>query len=611
MSSLIRCRFSQWGCLSIHDSSAALSSTELPERMSKHRQKNSDKSAAPLQEDAPKKPQKSTPTTNGGPSPQGPRSSSGCLGLLATTLFYVALIGAAGFAAFHLQQVVEEFRHANAKHEESARRNAEMSGKMESVVQQVDSLKSVVDGLESSLGITRRELETAVSRMKRGEVETRRVEEALQKLQNDLLKDLSDGIKEVKEARELDFSSLEKAVEERLAEVSQSITASVGEFTESQGEVQTQLADLRARLGGIEDPTHIKQELSAIVDVVSEIKTANQVADATADSLRQQIGAVREEIQTRNREVSSLSEEVKSVWSLVQETTGSLKKSLSAAEAEVQAVKEKSEAMQSGVEQVTDAARGVEERADAAAAQAQKKLEDLDVRVKASEETADSLSASLSDVNVKIESLFAKYDAHESSFASQGAAVEKIKADLKQELEKVKSSLEELQSKIPAGGDLMESDSMDSISLQVDDLEKRLAAVEASSGTKPEHLESSTKLEDHDEAIAALQEVLQKTSQELAGLSESMEGAEKSSVEELRSKVAALSGEQKQLHAKDSDLDGQVGELKVRLAALEESSSRMNPEQLESLRTMVDGLESKAAKLEGHDEAISALEGEL
>uniref|UniRef100_A0A3P9KUJ2 Cytoskeleton-associated protein 4 n=1 Tax=Oryzias latipes TaxID=8090 RepID=A0A3P9KUJ2_ORYLA len=463
-----------------------LSSTELPERMSKHRQKNSEKSAAPLQEDAPKKPQKSTPTTNGGPGPQGPRSSSGCLGLFATTLFYVALIGAAGFAAFHLQQLLEKLQKV-------------LKEFVFLHFYQVDSLKSVVDGLESSLGITRRELETAVSRMKRGEVETRRVEEALQKLQNDLLKDLSDGIKEVKEARELDFSSLEKAVEERLAEVSQSITASVGEFTESQGEVQTQLADLKARLGGIEDPTLIKQQIG---------------------------------------------------------TTGSLKKSLSAAEAEVQA------------------------------------------------ETADSLSASLSDVNVKIESLFAKYDAHESSFASQGAAVEKIKADLKQELEELKSSVEELQSKIPAGGDLMESDSMDSISLQVDDLEKRLAAVEASSGMKPEHLESSTKLEDHEEAIAALQEVLQKTSQELAGLSESMEGAEKSSVEELRSKVAALSGEQKQLHAKDSDLDGQVGELKVRLAALEESSSRMNPEQLESLRTMVDGLESKAAKLEGHDEAI-------
>lgn len=454
-----------------------------------------------------------------------------------------------------------------------------------------------MDGLESSLGITRRELEAAVTRMKRGEVETRRVEEALQNLQNDLLKDLSDGVKEVKEARERDFSSLERTVEERLAEVSQSIRASVVEFTEAQGEVQTQLADLKARLGGIEDPTLIKQELSAIVDVVAEIKTANQAADATADSLRQQIGAVREEIQTRNREVSSFAEEIQSVRTLVQKTTGSLKQSLSEVEAEVQTVKEEREALQSGVEQAAHTARGVEERADAAVAQTQKKLEDLDVRVKASEEVSDSLSASLSDLTVKIESLLAKYDDHESSVASQGGVVEKIKADL----EVVKSSVEELRSKASAGGEPMASGGVDQ--QQVDDLEKRVAAVE--------EMNFQSKLEDHDEAIAALQEVLQRTSQELAGLFESMAGGEKSSVEELRSEVAALSGEQTALQAKDSDLDLQVEELKARLAALEENSSRVNPEQLESLRTMVGGLESKAARLEGHDEAIAALQGEL
>ena len=71
-----------------------------------------------------------------GPGPQGPRSGS-CLGLLVTTVFYIALIGAAGFAAFYLQQVVEEIRQTNARHEESARQNAELSSKMESAVQQV------------------------------------------------------------------------------------------------------------------------------------------------------------------------------------------------------------------------------------------------------------------------------------------------------------------------------------------------------------------------------------------------------------------------------------------------------------------------------------------
>lgn len=105
----------------------------------KNRNKNnsSEKSAASSPEDASKKSPKSS-ASNGvsGPAPQGPRSGS-CVGLVFTTVFYLALIGAAGFAAFYLQQVVEEIRATSAKHEESARQSAELSSKMESVVQQV------------------------------------------------------------------------------------------------------------------------------------------------------------------------------------------------------------------------------------------------------------------------------------------------------------------------------------------------------------------------------------------------------------------------------------------------------------------------------------------
>uniref|UniRef100_A0A3P8SIF2 Cytoskeleton-associated protein 4 n=1 Tax=Amphiprion percula TaxID=161767 RepID=A0A3P8SIF2_AMPPE len=497
----------------------------------KNRQKNSEKSAASSQEDAPKKnPKSCSSSSNGvsGPAAQGPRSGS-CLGLLVTTVFYIALIGAAGFAAFYLQQVVEEIRQTNAKHEESAKQRAELSSKMESVVQQVESLRSVVDGLESSLGITRVELEGAVSRMKRGEVETRRVEEALQKLQNDLLRDLSEGINEVKEAREKDFSSLEKTVEERLAEVSQSIKASVAEFTEAQGEAQSQLADLKARLGDVEDPSLIKQELSAIVDAVAEIKAAKVGADASADSLREQIGAVREELQTRNHEVASLSQEIETVRSVVQEATGSLKQSVSAVEVGVQALKDKTVTLESSVEQLTDAVRNVEKQVNEAADQAQRRSEDIETRVKASEESGDSLSASVSDVTSKVESLFAKYDARESELAAQGEAVNKATGGLEQELEAVKSRVEELQSNMAASGD----------SSQVEDLQKRLDALEdSSSRMKPEQLESlsnmvagleskAAKLEGHDQAIAALQEALQKTTQTLAGLSKAPEKKEK------------------------------------------------------------------------------------
>uniref|UniRef100_G3Q8L2 Cytoskeleton associated protein 4 n=1 Tax=Gasterosteus aculeatus aculeatus TaxID=481459 RepID=G3Q8L2_GASAC len=400
----------------------------------RHKNSSSEKSAAAAAaassaEDAPKKSPRSTGNGVSGPGPQGSGSGS-CLslGLVATALFYVALLSAAGFAAFYMQRVVEEIQKSGARHEEAARQSAELI-----VVPQVESLGSVVDGLESSLGVTRVELEGAVSRMKRGEVETRRVEEALQRLQNNLLKDLSDGINEVKEARERDFSSLENTVEERLAEVSRSIAANVAEFTEAQGEAQSQLAGVKARLADIVDPALVKQELSAIVDAVAEIKMAKEASDESADSILEQIGAVRSELQTRNQEVASLSLEVESVRSVVQDTVGNLRQSLAATEAEVQALRDKSATLEGVVQDAADAVLSVEKQVAAEAAQVQRRSEDLEGRVKTSEENGESLSASVSDISAKVESLFAKYDTHESALAAQGRAAEKAHSGVDQE----------------------------------------------------------------------------------------------------------------------------------------------------------------------------------
>ncbi|XP_012725147.2 cytoskeleton-associated protein 4 [Fundulus heteroclitus] len=525
---------------------------------SKNRSKSSEKSAAPSQDDAPKKSQKSGGggATNGvsGPGPQGPQGprSGSCLGLLVTAVFYTAMIGAAGFAAFYLQQVVEEVRQINAEHAESARRGAELGTKMESVVQQVESLRSNVDGLESSLGITRVELEAAMSRMKRGEVETRRVEEALQKLQNDLLRDLSAGIREVKEAREEDFSSLEKTVEERLAEVSQSISASVAEFAEGQGEAQRQLAELKARLGDTADPSLIKQELSAIVDAVAEMKTDREAADATSDSLSKQIGAVREELQTRTQEVTSVFQEVESTRSAFQDTARSLKESLSAAQAGLQALAAQTATLQDGLEQVADAARSAEERAKAAAAQAQKRAEDLETRVTLSEDRGDSLSASLSDISVKVESLLAKYDGHESSVSAQGEAVERVKRDLKQELEALRSSMEERR------GEPTQAASEGSGSLRAE-LESLRTAVE-------EVASKAATLDSHERTIRSLQEA----TQTLAGSPGGRRDEGQSGLQELQEKLAAVSEAQSELTAKDSGVDQHLEELERRLTALED-----------------------------------------
>lgn len=499
----------------------------------RHKSSSSEKSQTSSQDDVSKKSAKSTSNGVSGSGPQGPRSGS-CLGLFVSAVFYIALIGAAGFAAFQLQQMMEEIRQTSARNEESARQSAQVSVKLESVVQQVESLRSVVDGLESSLGITRVEMEGAISRMKKGEVETRKVEEALHKLQNDLLRDLSQGITEVKEAHEKDFSSLEKTVEERLAEVSQSITASVTEFTEAQGEAQSQLAELKAHLGDLEDPTLIKQEIAAIVDTVAEIRTAKQAADASADSLRDQIGAVREELQTRNQEVVSLSQEVESVRTVVQENIGNLKQSVSAAESNVLALKDKTATLEGSVAQATDSVHNVEKQLNEAITQAQKRSEDLEVRVRASEESGDSLSTSLADITAKIESLLAKYDTHESILSAQGQAAGKTKNSMEQEMEAFKSNLDELQTNLAAltnaQAKLVAKDS--SLGHQVEGLVKRLTSLEGSStsSVKSEQLENlqsmvagledkAAKLEGHEQAISELQKALQKTTQTLEGLS--------------------------------------------------------------------------------------------
>uniref|UniRef100_A0A8C6UC46 Cytoskeleton-associated protein 4 n=1 Tax=Neogobius melanostomus TaxID=47308 RepID=A0A8C6UC46_9GOBI len=395
----------------------------------RHKNSTSEKSTVPSQEDMPKKNQKTSSNGVSGSPAQGGSGSGSCLGFFVSALFYITLLGGVGFAAFYLQQVMEEIRQTNAKHEKSAKQNEELISKMQS-------------------------MEGAISRMKKGEVETRKVEEALHKLQNDLLKDLSQGMAEVKKARESDFSSLERTVEERLAEVSQSVKASVAEFTEAQGEAQTQMSELKARMGDMEDPALVKQEFSVIVDTVAEIRTAKQEADTSMNSLRQQISTVREELQTRNQEVASLSQEVESVRTAVQENIGRLKQSLSEAEASVQLVKEDSVTLESRVEQTAEAVRSVESKLVEGTAKALKRSDELEVRVKASEESGETLSASLTDITTKVESLL--------TTCAQGQTVEQTKITFEQEI------MEKLVSQ----------DS--SLSVQVEELVTRLEVVENS-----------------------------------------------------------------------------------------------------------------------------------
>ncbi|XP_064794963.1 cytoskeleton-associated protein 4-like [Oncorhynchus masou masou] len=489
----------------------------------RNRNKNnlSEKTASSTQDDVAKKSPK--PGSNGSPSIQG----SGSWVKVLAALCYIALVAAAGFAAIYLQQVLKEVHQISSRHEETVRENAEVAHKVENVLQRVDNVRRAVDGLESALGTMRAEQEVGSRAVRKGEAETRRVEEALQRLQNELLVDLSEGIKEVKEARERDFSSLEKTVEERLAELSASIADSVTEFTETQGETQSQLADLKARLDDMEDPELIRQELSSIVDTVAGLSTTKQATDESAYSLREQIAAVGSELQTRNQEIASMSQEVEAVRLLVQETAGSLRQQVSGAEAGIQALTDQDQSLESSLELATEALHSLEKELRGESARAEQRSDGLEVRLKVVEEGGDSLAASLTDLTSNVEALLAKYDSHESTLAAQGTAAEKARATLQGELEELKGSLGELQSNVVALSDAQTnlSSRVSNLGLQIEGLEQKLEAlgeVSKSTSHPPPELEKlkstvdglvgkAAKLESHEKAIEALQGSLQKT----------------------------------------------------------------------------------------------------
>lgn len=306
-------------------------------------------------------------------------------------------------------------------------------------------MKSALDSLEVGLGRSQAKLEATNLAVQKGDAEIHRVEEVLQKLQNEILHDLSDGIREVKQAREHDFSSLERTLEERLADLSRSIADSVTEFTGAQGEAQAQLSKLKAQLEEHSEPGNLKDELREITTTVAQLHTANEVAEGNVGVLREQIASVGSELQTRNKEVVSLSEEIESVRSLVQSTAGLLRQEVSAVQVSMQAVSDQLQSLQDGQDTTSKALQSLETDLRKELANTEKRDDDLEARLKATEESTEALESSATEQMRRVEVLLSKYDSHESSLASQSQVATNARKALTEEMEGLKGSIEDLQ----------------------------------------------------------------------------------------------------------------------------------------------------------------------
>ncbi|KAF4079662.1 hypothetical protein AMELA_G00180630 [Ameiurus melas] len=403
-----------------------------------------DKPAVSLQDDAAKKSLKVSKTDS---SPNS-RPGSGKLPKFLSALSYLVLVSGAAFASFYLQRVLTEVNQIRSESEEALQKNSEVLQKVQHALQQVDSMKFSLEGLEATVGRTQAELESTNRAIIKGETETRRVEEVLQKLQNEILRDLSEGIREVKQAREHDFSSLEKTLEVRLAELTRSIADSVAEFTGAQEEAQAQLSNLKNRLEEQNEPGNLKNELLAITTAVADLHTANEVAEGNIGVLREQIVSVSSELQTRNNELASLSGEIEAVRSLVQITAGSLRQDVSASQAIVQAMSDQIQSVQDEQLRTSQALQSLQTDLMGELSKTEIREDDMEARLKVTEESIEALTNSAAVQASRVKAFLSKYETHESSLAAQSQGDEKARQALKEELGGLRNSLGELQARI-------------------------------------------------------------------------------------------------------------------------------------------------------------------
>ncbi|KAK1167149.1 cytoskeleton-associated protein 4-like [Acipenser oxyrinchus oxyrinchus] len=366
---------------------------------------------------------KSSKGSKGGSTNTG----SGILGKVFTIVLYLALISAAGFAGYYLQIVMEQVSEINSRNEESSAQALELVKRVESALQQVDSLRLTVRNFDISLKDTNKELESTNKAVRKGETETHRIEEVLHKLQNEILQDLSDGIRDVKESRERDFSSLEQTVEERLTELTKSINDNVSVFTEVQGVTQNELQTIKSKIDAVEDLGLLKQELLAITTAVADLSTATEVKEEAIKSLTNQIRSLQSEVQTRNQEVASTVQEFEELKGTVQRTGSSLRELISEAETSIKFVSGEVQVLHEGLQQVK-ASISEQEQNLLAMATSGEKTESLESRLKAVEENTETLIVSASEQSDSLESIFSKYDSHTSSLSTLERDIESIKS---------------------------------------------------------------------------------------------------------------------------------------------------------------------------------------
>ncbi|XP_074839939.1 cytoskeleton-associated protein 4 [Carettochelys insculpta] len=374
-------------------------------------------------DDVAKRPQAQAPAKGGKAAAVGARPSACSPARVVQLLFGLALVAAAAFAGWGVRHLLGEVRQLGLHHEGAARQREELAHALQGVVEKVHSLQATFEGLESMMKSVQHKQEVTDKTVKQGENEINRISEVLQKLQNEILKDLSDGIHVVKDARERDFMSLENTVEERLTELTRSINDNIAIFTEVQKRSQNEISDMKAKVASLGETDVYKHELKALKDAVDEMQTSMKTKEKAIESLKSTIESMESDVYTEVKELVNLKQELEKF----KETADTEHLSLEAFQKKVLQAEE-------SIMQLPDEIKRLDEDLQQIKANLNKQEENVlyknvldtleknsdvfESRFRAVEDSFQSLSSTDAQQTEKMESLLSKHGQYESKLAT-------------------------------------------------------------------------------------------------------------------------------------------------------------------------------------------------
>ncbi|XP_048356946.1 cytoskeleton-associated protein 4 [Sphaerodactylus townsendi] len=231
------------------------------------------------------------------------------LGKLLNGLFYLVLLAVAGLSGWGAHRLWEEVNHVGLRQEGFTRQRDELARTLQGVELKIQSLQSAFGGFELTLKNSQEKQDTTEKAVRQGESKINRISEILQKLQNEVLKDLSDGIHVVKDARERDFTSLENTVEERLTELTKSINDNIAEFTSVQKRSQEEINEVKANVALLGEPGAYKHELQTLRSVVDEMQASMRAKEKVIESLQSTINLMESDVLSEVKELVHLKQE--------------------------------------------------------------------------------------------------------------------------------------------------------------------------------------------------------------------------------------------------------------------------------------------------------------